>query len=288
MVESFNTQLGEGLTINEKKVNDITYEMKEERRKYVSYLYPLLEEENHIREWSVIEAKNFLDRNNYDKDEYNTMNNYYSFRQDDPAKYGDFKTDKEPFDLEEEDGVHIINGIYEGKDGEEKTDIVSIRFYHGKELDTDNEYLENLNSKYIRKDNTAPAFNAIETVVDFNDLPVDTERDWDGNQAQQNIADWASSDGSGDKDKIDWDKYRKGFCYYDSDEEENFTSYKFPIADVVDGQLKAIWNGIVAAMAAINGSRSEPDMPEDERKGVYNHLVKYYEKLDEEPPEYKG
>ena len=291
MVESFNTELGEGLTIKEKKVNEISSEMKEQRRRYSKALYPVIEQDKDIKKWSLIEAKNWLDRNNWSKDSYDTMNNYYSFNQDDPDKYGDFKTNKEPFDFNEENGVHVLEGIYEGSDGEEKRDIVSIRFYHGKDLDKGDESLNSIGTEYLRKNGKEylkEDYKAVEKVVDFQDLPVDEDKEWDGNEAQKNIAKYASSDGSGDKDKIDWTKYRKGFCYYNGDKEENKTSYKFPIADVVDGSLKAIWNGIIAAMGAVNGARSNPDIPDDDRKGIYNHLVKYYEKLDEEPPEYKG
>lgn len=127
-----------------------------------------------------------------------------------------------------------------------------------------------------------------EQVVEFQDLPTaDKGREWDGAQARKNVAKWASSDGSGDSSEIDWTKYRKAFCWYDKEDDEKKAAYKFPIADVIDEELKAVFSGVVAAMAAINGARSEPDIPSDERKGVYNHLVKYYDKFDEEPPEYE-
>jgi hypothetical protein len=37
-------------------------------------------------------------------------------------------------------------------------------------------------------------------------------------------------------------------------------------------------------MAALNGARGGVDIPSDERESVYNHLVRYYEKADKEPP----
>lgn len=124
-------------------------------------------------------------------------------------------------------------------------------------------------------------------VVPYQDLDVDTEASWDAAIARAHIAKWASIDGSGDKDKIDWEKYRKAFLVYDANAPDNFTSYKFPIADVINDKLVAVWRGIVAAMAAILGARGGTKLPEDIKKRMYNHLVKYYKKIGREPPEYK-
>ena len=40
-------------------------------------------------------------------------------------------------------------------------------------------------------------------------------------------------------------------------------------------------------MAALLGARGGVDIPEDERRAVYNHIVRYYEKFDKEPPEFR-
>jgi hypothetical protein len=40
-------------------------------------------------------------------------------------------------------------------------------------------------------------------------------------------------------------------------------------------------------MAALLGARGEVDIPEDERRAVYNHIARYYEKFDKEPPEFR-
>ena len=125
-------------------------------------------------------------------------------------------------------------------------------------------------------------------VVPFQNLPLDMDRSWDAAAARRRVAKWASSDGSGDKDKVDWAKYRKAFCVYDASAPDNFGSYKFPIADVVDGKLTAIWRGVVAAMAILLGARGGTNLPDDVRKGIYNHLAKYYKKADKEPPEFRS
>jgi len=122
-------------------------------------------------------------------------------------------------------------------------------------------------------------------VTPFQNLPLAPEdRDWDADAAKKRVREWA---GGPDKEDIDWGKYRKAFFWYDAGDPENFGSYKLPFADVIDGELKAVWRGVAAAMAALLGARGGVDIPDSERKAVYNHIVKYYEKFDKEPPEFK-
>lgn len=122
-------------------------------------------------------------------------------------------------------------------------------------------------------------------VVPFQDLPLaDEDTPWDADEARWRIAKWASSDGSGDKDKIDWNKYRKAFLWYDEEAPNNFGSYKLPIATVIDDRLKAVPRAIFAAAAVLQGARGGVDIPESEKEQVKRHLEKYYEKMGREPP----
>ncbi|RLE38232.1 hypothetical protein DRJ17_04505 [Candidatus Woesearchaeota archaeon] len=113
------------------------------------------------------------------------------------------------------------------------------------------------------------------------------EREWDKTAAITRIRKWASSDGSGDKDKIDWRKYRMAFAWYDENDPENFGSYKLPHHDVIDGKLVVVWRGVAAAMAALMGARGGVNIPAKDRRAVYEHLRAHYEQFDKEPPEFK-
>lgn len=133
---------------------------------------------------------------------------------------------------------------------------------------------ENVKKKQIQK-----------SIVAYQDLPL-TERDmeWDGTQAESRVRAWA---GGPEKEKIDWKKYRKAFTWYDSEDQENFGSYKLQVADIVDGSLKAVPRAVFAIAAVLNGARGGVSISDEEKQAVYNHIVKYYEKMDEEPPELK-
>ena len=121
----------------------------------------------------------------------------------------------------------------------------------------------------------------------YADLPIweDLNRAFPEEEVSRRIRKWASSDGSGDKDKIDWEKYRRAFFWYDASNPENFGSYKLKFADVINGRLYAIWRGVRGSMAVLNGARRGVDIPDEDREAVYRHIVRYYKKFGKEPPE---
>ena len=131
-------------------------------------------------------------------------------------------------------------------------------------------------------------FRIHEKAVPFEETPkADEGRSWDADRAVASLRKWASSDGSGDKDKIDWGKYRRGFTWYDEDDPENFGSYKLPHHEVIDGRFVVVWRGVAAAMAALMGARGGVDIPSEDRRPVYNHLARHYRQFDKEPPEFE-
>ena len=110
-------------------------------------------------------------------------------------------------------------------------------------------------------------------------LPIaDRDAAWDGTAADQRVREWASSDGSGDKSKVDFAKYGKAFAV--QGEPGAFGTYKLPFADVLDGKLMAVPSGVFAARGSLMGARSGADMAK--AKAL---LQKYVDKLAEEPAE---
>lgn len=111
-------------------------------------------------------------------------------------------------------------------------------------------------------------------------LPDDTP--WDADRARRDALEYA-----GGKDKFDPKKYREFFLWYDKEKEDNLTAYKLPFRYLVSGKPKNVWRGIVSAMASILGARGGVDIPEKERREVYDVLVRYYKEHGNEPPEFK-
>ena len=116
-------------------------------------------------------------------------------------------------------------------------------------------------------------------VTSFQDFPLaDRDREWDGAAAEKRIRSWADAEDEPNE------KYRDAHVWYDADNKENFTAYKLPIADVINGEIRAVPRGFMAAAAVIQGSRGGVDLPDKDIDRVKSHLAKYYEKLGESAP----
>lgn len=127
-------------------------------------------------------------------------------------------------------------------------------------------------------------------VPSFQDFDVVETESWDGGQAENKLRSWASSDGSGEKDTIDWQKYRKGFLLYneeafESGNEPDFKDFKFPFVEPVDGEPVVPTAGRSAAAAGLQSARAEPEpFQEGDIQKAKSHLGRYYQKTDEVPP----
>lgn len=99
---------------------------------------------------------------------------------------------------------------------------------------------------------------------------------WDATAAEGRVRTWA---GGGDSlDNMDWVKYRKAFFWFDDSKPENVSSHKLPFADVIDGELTAIWRGVTAAAGVVNGSRGGVDIPDADMPGVKARIGHYYDR----------
>jgi HK97 family phage prohead protease len=123
----------------------------------------------------------------------------------------------------------------------------------------------------------------VKSAVPFQDHPLaDRGRQWDSSAAESRVRQWAG--GGTSLADMDWGQYRKAFLWYDSDNPEVVTSYKLPVADVINGNLTVIPRGIFAAAGAMLGARGGVALPEGAQSRVISHLERYYSKLDMESP----
>ncbi len=119
------------------------------------------------------------------------------------------------------------------------------------------------------------------TVTRFSDFPVASrDRAWDGDAAEKRVRKWAGATEGPTAD------YRRAHVCHDGDAPGNFGSYKLllALADVIDGKLKVVPRGLMAAGAVMDGARGGVDLPDKDRSRVRSHLARYYRKLGEEPP----
>ncbi len=84
----------------------------------------------------------------------------------------------------------------------------------------------------------------------------------------------------------DLDKLKAICAWFDSENADVKSSYKLPHHEATD--KKAVWRGVAAAMGALLGGRGGVDLPEEDKKGVYNHLAKHYADFEKEVPELKS
>jgi hypothetical protein len=79
------------------------------------------------------------------------------------------------------------------------------------------------------------------------------------------------------------EQLRRACAWFDESKPDVKASYKLP-HHLPDGTL--VWRGVAAAMAALLGGRGGVDIPESQRRGVYEHLARHYGEFNREPPEY--
>ena len=97
--------------------------------------------------------------------------------------------------------------------------------------------------------------------------------------------DW-SKDADAIIDRLGWKGLGQACLYQDHDADpETKKAYKLPVAKMKGGKLTVFWNGVRAAMAALNGARGQMDIPENSRSKIYNKLKTLYKKFDKEIPE---
>lgn len=115
----------------------------------------------------------------------------------------------------------------------------------------------------------------LETVLPFRDLPLASRsRTWDGSAARSRVRQWATEDG-----EVNVDRYARAFLIVEGPR-ENLTSYKFPIADVIDGELRAVPRGLFAARGVLAGARGGADISDDDRDGADRQVDRYVDKLE--------
>jgi len=74
--------------------------------------------------------------------------------------------------------------------------------------------------------------------------------------------------------------------FYRSEDPDVKSSYSLPHHRQKD--YYTVWRGVAGCMGALLGARGGVNIPDQYRKGCYNHIAKHYADFDKEPPEFKS
>lgn len=109
-------------------------------------------------------------------------------------------------------------------------------------------------------------------VIPYKKTPLaDEDIEWDGAREVRNA---------------EVDDLKIMCAWFDSENPDVKGSYKLP-HHRKDSDYTAVWRGVAAAMGALLGARGGVDIPDEDRKAVYNHLAKHYDDFGKEAPEFK-
>lgn len=103
-------------------------------------------------------------------------------------------------------------------------------------------------------------------------LPLsDRDRAWDAGEATGRLKKWASSDGSGDPDTIDYAKLARGYFWRDAagDSSPAIGDLKLPFADIVGGTLTAVWRGVTAGAQRLSSTKGVDEGAVQKKMGAY-------------------
>ena len=125
----------------------------------------------------------------------------------------------------------------------------------------------------------------IRNAVPAHPTPTDLEGEWNPEIARAQLARWASEDGSGNKEFIDWGKFSQGFAWFDGAQTNSFSGYKLQHHEIDEEKgLVANWSGVQSAMASLLGGNVDV---EGDDLAVYEHLARHYRDNGQEIPPFE-
>ena len=125
----------------------------------------------------------------------------------------------------------------------------------------------------------------IRNAVPAHTTPIENETDWNPEIARAQLARWASEDGSGNKELIDWGKFSQGYAWFDGANTNSFSGFKLAHHEITEEKgLVANFAGVQSAMASLLGGNVDV---EGDDLAVYEHLARHYRDNGQEVPPFE-
>lgn len=125
----------------------------------------------------------------------------------------------------------------------------------------------------------------IRNAVPPHTTPSDLESEWTPDVARAQVARWASEDGTGNKEQMDWLKFSQGFAWFDGEATNSFSGYKLLHHEIDEEKgLVANFAGVRSAMATLLADNVDV---EGDALAVYEHLARHYRDVGAEVPPFE-
>lgn len=118
------------------------------------------------------------------------------------------------------------------------------------------------------------AANASTPAMRLPIAPHDTN--WDGAAAEGRIREYTGSTDAPSSN------YRKFFMYFDQANADQFTAYKLPFADIINGKPHVIPAAISAIQGALSGARGGVDIPNADKQRIQDFVTAYQARIERE------
>lgn len=173
-----------------------------------------------------------------------------------------------------------------GPDGEPYTDALrALDLDHSAILDPDREPGAKNNSEAVGMFTNAQgdSIDVVEVEIAANAstpamrLPI-AQRDtnWDGAAAEGRIREYTGSTDAPSSN------YRKFFMFFDQSNADQFTAYKLPFADIINGKPHVIQAAISAIQGALSGARGGVDIPDADKQRIQDFVTAYQARIEGE------
>lgn len=106
--------------------------------------------------------------------------------------------------------------------------------------------------------------------------PVDTAWGWEAGEQDKVLGDPPS-----------WGRYKRAHLWNDPSKKESKAGYKFPVARIVDGELKLVFRGAAAVIGALKRDGKHESLngvSAEDQKAIYRRVQSIYERFGKEPP----